>query len=267
MKLSKLPDFIMCGFQKAGTTGAAYMLNEHPEITIAKTTVPMGWNLTSEGGSDLSVRKEFDFFICPETGKSSWTRGMEWYKSHFKQDGNMWGYCNPNYGMLWSCEWSANKMREKLGDIKLIFSVRNPIYREYSAYNHANQALLKHGKKWNDWPEDKEYVEILKTGGEWFYVNYIHVLKTYEKLFGKDNIHVMIHERMKSNDYQDEYNKLFDFLNVERTPIKFATHHARTYDRELSVDEKDLLVKRYSSEVNELFDWLGYKISEWPEFI
>ena len=85
MSKGKFPDFIVAGFQKCGTTSFEYNLVQHPKISMAH-----GPN-----------NGEFNFFINPEyVGSSTWNKGVDWYKSHFKNDGNLWGETSPNTLML-----------------------------------------------------------------------------------------------------------------------------------------------------------------------
>ena len=58
-----LPNLIIIGAMKGGTTSQHYYLNLHPEIS-------------------MSFPKEIDFF----SKKHNWEKGVRWYKLHFKED-------------------------------------------------------------------------------------------------------------------------------------------------------------------------------------
>ena len=94
----------------------AVNLNQHPKIQIARTNHKLAEN---------SSGKEFNFFASNTMKTSTYYEGIDWYKSHFKNDGNIWGEVSPNYSMLVSDVLKNMKMH--LSDTKFIFSLRNPI--------------------------------------------------------------------------------------------------------------------------------------------
>ena len=49
----KLPDFIVCGFQKCGTSALSQNLNQHSDISIART---------SHVKANLSYGKEINYY-------------------------------------------------------------------------------------------------------------------------------------------------------------------------------------------------------------
>jgi len=70
--MKKLPNLIIIGAMKSGTTSLYYYLNLHPEIFMSKTKV-------------------LDFFI-PEYNCG---KGIEWYKSTSTGKSNLYGEITP----------------------------------------------------------------------------------------------------------------------------------------------------------------------------
>ncbi|MEF8873142.1 MAG: sulfotransferase domain-containing protein [Candidatus Thermoplasmatota archaeon] len=71
-----LPDFVICGAQKSGTSSLSYLLSQHPKICE-------------------TVCEEMHFFCWDETYK----QGEEWYEKKFKdcESDNKIGEKTPYY--------------------------------------------------------------------------------------------------------------------------------------------------------------------------
>ena len=113
-----LPDFIIVGAQKAGTTSLYYHLADHPQILPARF-------------------KEIRFF------DRHFHQGMDWYRGHFPRRGVgmgrngsepvLTGEATPNY---LPDPLVPGRIRQALPDVKLIVLLRNPVDRAYSHYQH-----------------------------------------------------------------------------------------------------------------------------------
>ena len=116
-----LPDFLIIGYQKCGTTSLYNYLAQHTNIA------PAG-------------RKETHYFSI------SYWRGINWYKSYFptiftkkkkggKTNGKfITGEASPQYIYH---TYSLDRIQKTLPNVKLILLLRNPIDRAYSAYQHV----------------------------------------------------------------------------------------------------------------------------------
>ena len=247
MSEGKLPDFIGCGFQKCATTALSKNLNQHPNINMPKQK-NNGWF-------------EFDFFRprCESSIGEACECGLDWYKSHFKDDGEMWGEISPNY--TWESAETAKNIFDLHPNAKLLFTIRNPMDRAYSAYNHYCQ-IFPQSIGWGDWNADKSFMWNLRNSKSFTDLVYVDAIKTYEKYFDTKKIHIIIQEKLKSCPHQ-EYNKFFDFLGVEHCEIENTIVHSREIERELTTEERDECMLIFRDEVNRLFDYLGYEIEEW----
>ena len=239
----KLPDFIGAGFQKCGTKALSNNLSQHPSITIPRR---------NRGDKQCY---EFNFF---RKDSNSAKLGLDWYTSHFKDDGGLWGEISPNYS--WEAGESAELISKLLPDVKLIFTLRNPVDRAYSAYNMYCQVYPR-SKDWSDWKHTEDFMWNLQNG---FFSTlvYVDALKEYEKRFPRENIHIVIQERL-SKDGQSEYSKIFDFLGLADFEITNKMIHAREYPRLITEQEADFAKNLFNEKTLELYEFLGYEIEEW----
>ena len=107
-----LPDFLILGAQKAGTTALYAYLRRHPAITGPS------W-------------KEVSFF------DRHWARGEAWYRGNFpnlaRTRGRLVGEASPSYVFH---PLAPGRVRELVPEARLVVLVRNPVDRALSHYNH-----------------------------------------------------------------------------------------------------------------------------------
>ena len=109
-----LPDYLIIGAQKGGTTSLYFLLGRHPQVM-------------------RSLYKEVNYF------ERNYHRGVSWYRAHFPTE---WakrsakavtGEASPSY--LGHRE-VPSRVRSLLPDCRLITLLRNPVDRMYSSYHH-----------------------------------------------------------------------------------------------------------------------------------
>ncbi len=105
-----LPDFLVIGAQKAGTTALYAYLRWHPAITGPS------W-------------KEVSFF------DRHWWRGEAWYRGQFplRPGGRLVGEASPSYLFH---PLAPERARAVVPDAKLVALLRDPVDRAYSQYQH-----------------------------------------------------------------------------------------------------------------------------------
>lgn len=113
-----LPNLIIIGAQKCGTSGLHYYLSLHPEIS-------------------MSNPKELNFFIA----ERNWPRGLEWYSRHFDPRATVRGDASPNYTSFPNHTGVPERMAEVVPEAKLIYIVRDPIERigAHWVHNYAKR--------------------------------------------------------------------------------------------------------------------------------
>ena len=118
-----LPNVVVIGAMKCGTTALHDYLGRHPQIT-------------------MSQPKELNFFFGPATdaGTAGWTagnwsRGLDWYTSHFDAGAPLRGESSPGYTSP-DHPGVAERMVATIPDARLVYLVRDPIARALSQYDH-----------------------------------------------------------------------------------------------------------------------------------
>ena len=109
----RLPEFIIAGAPRSGTTWLCVLAQRHPQIAMAQPMVP-----------------EPKFFLIDEL----WQRGVDYYSTTWFNSlpaDRVLGEKSTNY--LESPE-VAERMCRVLPSVKLIFMLRNPVDRAYSNY-------------------------------------------------------------------------------------------------------------------------------------
>lgn len=119
-RMRVLPDFMIIGVQKGGTTALYRALRSHPQIRMA-------------------VRKEVHFF------DNHFSRGLAWYRAFFPSRASIRsaalrsqkhirvGEATPGYLFH---PMAAERTKRTLPDARFIVLLRNPVDRAYSHYQH-----------------------------------------------------------------------------------------------------------------------------------
>jgi hypothetical protein len=108
-----LPNLVVIGAQKCGTSGLHYQLSLHPEI----------W---------MSRPKELNFFI----EERNWSRGQDWYRHYFDARGKVRGESSPNYTAYPQHVGVPERMRSVVPDAKLVYVVPDPLERIAAHWVH-----------------------------------------------------------------------------------------------------------------------------------
>lgn len=106
-----LPNLIIIGAAKAGTTSLHYYLDQHPEI-------------------EMSTPKEPHFF-----GRGDWREQIEWYQSLFTVPAPVRGEASPSYSTYPVKRDVPRRIRELIPEAKLIYLVRDPVERLPAHYS------------------------------------------------------------------------------------------------------------------------------------
>jgi sulfotransferase family protein len=109
----RLPNFLIVGAMKSGTSSLASWIGAHPQAFIA-------------------AGKEIHFFDVDQ----NWELGLEWYRENFDgTDGALAvGEGTPRYMFL---RRSVERMAAAVPEAKLIVCLRDPVERAFSHYLHA----------------------------------------------------------------------------------------------------------------------------------
>jgi hypothetical protein len=178
-----LPNLIVIGGLKCGTTSLHHYLNLHPQIAMSRP-------------------KELNFFVA----ELNWELGPDWYASHFSADAPVRGESSPHYTNRPRFEGVAGRMRELLGDVRIIYMVRDPIDRLLSHYLHNVGGGY----------EDRELPEAVGDPRSAYVQRglYAYQLEPFLEAFGDDRVLVISREELAS-EREATMRRAFEFAGVD----------------------------------------------------
>jgi Sulfotransferase domain len=179
-----LPNLVVIGGLKCGTTSLHHYLNLHPQIAMSRP-------------------KELNFFVA----ELNWELGPEWYASHFDRTAPVRGESSPHYTNLPRFAGVAERMHDVLGsEVKLVYMVRDPIDRILSHYVHNLGAGY-----------EQRPLEAALTDPDSAYVarsRYATQLEPYLDAFKADAIEIVTREELR-NERGAVMRRLFARLGVD----------------------------------------------------
>jgi Sulfotransferase domain len=178
-----LPNLIIVGGLKCGTTSIHHYLGLHPEIQMSKP-------------------KELNFFAR----ELNWDLGLDWYASRFDDRFRVRGESSPHYTNLPRFEGVPERIREHCPDARLIYMVRDPIKRILSHWVHATGAGY----------ETRELVPTLSEPDSAYIQRSLYwmQLQPYLELFDREQIEVITQEELQG-ERETTMRGAFVFAGVE----------------------------------------------------
>jgi len=203
-----LPNFIILGAQKAGTTSLYYYLDQHPDIFMSPVKEPHFFN--NEGGGRL--------YDGPYPGPARRISKVEEYESLFGGATNerAIGEASPSY--LYLPEVPA-RMERHVPEARLIAVLRDPAERAYSAFLHT----VRTGREPLDDFRAALRAEEGRIRENWHHLYhykarglYHEQLLRYHEAFGRDNVRVYLYEDLGKNPVA-VFQDVCRFLDVNDT--------------------------------------------------
>jgi hypothetical protein len=173
-----LPNVVVIGAMKCGTTALHRYLDAHPEVSMA-------------------AAKEVNFFVGPDTAPSTdpaswwhtgqWHRGLDWYASLFDERAPVRGESSPAYTSPDQTEAVA-RIAATLPEARLVYLVRDPVERAASQYAHHLR----------DSDEQRPVEEaLLDPESQYLSRSRFHArLTPYLEHFPYEQVHVVVQERL-----------------------------------------------------------------------
>jgi len=179
-----LPNFLIIGAAKAGTTSLYHYVRSHPEAF-------------------MPAKKELSFF-CEEF---HWRQGVRWYEAQFENAGSALaiGEASPRYTVYPVYRGVPERIAALLPDVRLVYLVREPIGRMRSHYVDR----VAHGL------ESQPIEEALSSNP--FYISssrYALQLAQYVEHFARERILVITSDELMQNR-QEVLSRLFRFLGID----------------------------------------------------
>jgi hypothetical protein len=128
-----LPNLVVIGTGRCGTTSLHHYLAQHPQIAMSRTKELRFF----ADVADLDARPLHDPLERAVVARSrgTWRRGLDWYRSQFDPRAPVRGESSPIYCHPWhrAC---VQRLAATLPDARLILCVRDPVERTLSAQRH-----------------------------------------------------------------------------------------------------------------------------------
>jgi hypothetical protein len=192
-----LPDFLVIGAQKAGTTSVWHYLRAHPDVFMPELKEP--YFFTLEG---------------------TWHRGLEWYTSLFAGSGRdqIAGEASPGYTMFPYFADSAGLIKATVPNVKLIYLIRDPIERMISSWVESRAD----GFEFEDLPSALRH--------NLFYVaasQYATQLKQYYRHFPPESLLIVRSEDLFT-DPATAMSRICEFIGIDpaHLPESYERHNA-----------------------------------------
>lgn len=252
-----LPNFIIIGAQKAGTTAAARNLSLHPQVQVFSGTTEYG-------------QKEIEYF------NQHWHRGNDWYASHFSKGPHINGEKTAELLHRTICH---SRMHSVNPNFKIIVLLRNPIDRAYSQWKMATFSKHDEDATFNEVVNQELALFEAPEATESFYAcnvtnktcwregyiqkgMYAFQLASLFRWFPRKQVHIAISERILKS-MASEYNSMYRFLGVTPFVASYREHFVSKSSVPLSRRMRDKLKMIYTQPNRELFNLLGTEIQEW----
>jgi Sulfotransferase family len=200
-----LPNLIVIGAQKCGTSALHYYLHLHPEIQMSSPK-ELRFFCSDEDfhpGPFISEPAERRLF----SPSPNWRRGIEWYASHFSAEAPVRGESSATYTSPWYTG-VAPRMAEVLPGAKLVFMVRDPVERIVSDYMHFG-AMGKERRSLPEAVSRRNSVYVART-------RYFSVLKPFLERFPRSRIHLARQEDLLLRR-RETLREMFRFLGVDES--------------------------------------------------
>ena len=254
-----IPDFLVIGAKRCGTTSLYQHLPEHPCIS-------------------KSPHDNMGFF------NDNFHLGVNWYKSFFPTTFTR-NKIKSKFGDFLAFdvttkymeeESTANNVYQTKPNMKIIIILRNPVDRAYSQY-HLSVRQTAERRSFEDVVEENmnrlnkeshEHYEIkpkfsvkednyLKKG------LYALQLRYWLKIFPRENILIVSTEEFESNQ-QIIYNKIFEFLNISKFEVKNTKKMEKGNYPPMKSETRNLLLDYFRSHNHELFELINIKF-DWDK--
>jgi hypothetical protein len=259
-RLRSLPNLLIAGGQRCGTTSMYRALAQHP------------------AAFKPNLHKGVHYFDM------QYDKGLPWYRSHFPLQaavdkvGRQYGVTpavfesSPYYGFH---PLSPERYARDLPGVRLIILLRDPVERAYSAHAHE----LARGYETEPFETALELEDSRLAGQEEALIadptfashahqhqayvrrgQYVEPLRRLESALGRDRLHIVDSERFFS-DPAPVYSGVLDFLGLPAANgIGFERHNARPRSP-MSEQLRSRLDAHFAPYDAQLAEWLGWRPS------
>lgn len=218
MATDKGPDFLVIGAQRAGTTWLHRVLRQHPSLWLPPVKELHYFDRLETKRTILDPKERSRVGLKQLLSLDPWlvsywlrARSDEWYASLFrgaKAKGLVAGEITPAYATL---DETVLRRIKRLNDkVKLIFVMRDPVERAWSAVNNA-------AKKGVDASTVEKSIKRARESGAAARSAYADTIRRLEAVFPASQIHYCFFEDLRDRP-EALTSDLFSFLGVAPVP-------------------------------------------------
>ncbi|MEJ7842586.1 MAG: sulfotransferase [Rubrobacter sp.] len=189
-----LPNFLLIGAQKAGTTALYHYLGQHPQVYMSPVKEP---HFFAYEGEELDYRGPRDREILPRMVVTD----LEAYRELFRGAAGEKALGEASAGYLYDPK-APGRIRRYAPDARLIAVLRDPAERAYSSFLH----MVRDGREpLNDFEQAlrEEETRIRDNWSSiWHYKRagfYVPQLTRYFEMFGRERVRVYLYEDLKED--------------------------------------------------------------------
>ncbi len=208
----RLPNFLIIGGMKCGTTSLYNYLREHPRVF-------------------MTSYKEPEFFVA----EKNWSRQVAWYERLFADAGDALavGEASTSYAKLTEFPGVPARVHSVVPDVRLIYILRHPIDRICSMYEH----MVLTGRERRP-IDDAVLADPMYIGASLYAAN----IRCYLEYFPREQLHVMLTDNLV-DDHVAALQKVTSFLGLppEDTFVPTPRTDLKTSDRRPDRRVKTLL--------------------------
>ncbi len=199
-----LPNFLVIGAMKSGTSSLAYHLGRHPDIFV-------------------SPKKELYFF------NDRFDRGLDWYRSQFTEGAGSAVIGEATASYIYD-RVALDRMAEIVPEARLLAILRDPVDRAYAHYWHEigrnrehlpfAAAVAAEPERLATLPEgERRYLAYLDRG------RYRDQLERVRTRFPRERLHVEIFEDLRDRPVE-VFGRVAEFLGVDPSKLRGGVSQA-----------------------------------------
>ena len=226
-KNTLLPDFLVIGAGKSGTTSLDKYLNQHPQIFVPKVKEPNFFGYENTKVEDLNGNEaDIKHFLRSTTT-------LDKYLEIFKDAApdQIKGETSNTYMYH---HGAPERIKHYIPDVKLIAVLRQPANRLYSRFLHLARENRLPSEEFSDCLDKTsiwwERNDLIKEG--FYYKN----LAKYFALFPRENIKIYLYDEFQNNS-EKILQEIYEFLGVDKN---FKPDQSVRYNQSGFVKNKSL---------------------------
>ena len=208
-----MPNFLLFGAAKAGTTSLYKYLEQHPDVFMSSFKEPGFFAFEGEKAiwNGPGAQKWFDRWVATD---------LESYQQYFEGYGGQKaiGDASPYYLYY---EKTPETIKKYIPDVKLIAILRNPVERAFSNYVWAVRDRSESITNFAEALKAESWRIQDSWGPKWRYLDqgfYYQQLKRYYERFSREQIEIYLYEDLITNPVKLT-QEIFSFLEIDDTFI------------------------------------------------